>query len=497
MRKSCFLPVILIMILFAHGCASLVSYQFRSRSPRPLEEERFLSELDTAVSKAGVQNAAYFKVTGFPYLRADRFLVSLKDRLDNDDQKNQWMRWLQQLDIEARESEIRNLPASTAEKLAAGFGFAPDRKILQEKVISYSDKLLAHDRLQSDFFDVLEKVVQGSDEYSTLMRIFGLYPITAIPVAVVTDHVYSEITKWHQLAPEERQVRGTLTVYGPAGDVDFSMAEIQQILERSKQNPLGVPRPSSGDQKTLLVVFAPVIVQDMVADYDKIGAVAWGEKQLEVDSNNPTVYYYFSNAYFKGEPILQINYVFWFSARSGPLAPRIERGHFDGLTVRVSLSPEGSPFMVDIMNNCGCYHFFVPRKEKVKRILPSSFATDAFVPTWLPHNFSQERLTIRLNSGWHQVENITARKQPAELIAYNLIPYRQLEMLPRSGNANESMFTSSGIGKYSERIEPLIFFPMGIPDIGNMRQRGHHAVKFVGRAHFDDPRIFDRNFEFN
>ncbi len=497
MRKSCFLPVILIVILFVHGCASLVSYQFNSRSPRPLEDERFFSGLDAAVSKAGVQNAAYFKVTGFPYLRADRFLVSLKDRLDNNDQKDQWVRWLQQLDIEARESEIQNLPASTMEKLTAGFEFAADRNRLQENVISYSNKLLAHDRLQPNFFDVLEKVVQGSDEYSTVMRIFGLYPITSIPVAVVTDHVYSQIAKWHQLAPEERQVRGTLTAYGPAEDSDFSMAEIQQILERSKQNPLGVPRPWAGDQKTLIAVFAPVIVQDMVADYDKIGAVAWGQKQLEVDSKNSTVYYYFSHAYFKGEPVLQINYVFWFKARSGPLAPRIERGNFDGLTVRVSLSPAGAPFMVDIMNNCGCYHFFVPRKENIKRILPSPFATDAFVPTWLPHNFPRERLTIRLNSGWHQVENIAARKRPAEFIAYDLIPYRQLEMLPRSDNANESMFTSSGIGKYSERIEPLIFFPMGIPDIGNMRQRGHHAIKFVGRAHFDDPHIFDLNFEFN
>ena len=197
MRKSCFLAVILILILFAHGCTSLVSHQFITASSRPVEDERFFNGLDAAVSKAGVQNAAYFKVTGFPYLRADRFLVSLKDRLDSDDQKNQWVRWLQQLDIEAREAEIQNLPASTMVKLAAGFEFAADRNVLQKKVISYSNKLLVHDRLQPNFFDVLEKVVQSSDEYSTLMRIFGLYPITSIPVAVVTDHVYSEIAKWH------------------------------------------------------------------------------------------------------------------------------------------------------------------------------------------------------------------------------------------------------------------------------------------------------------
>ncbi len=37
---------------------------------------------------------------------------------------------------------------------------------------------------------------------------------------------------------------------------------------------------------------------------------------------------------------------------------------------------------------------------------------------------------------------------------------------------------------------------MGIPDVGSMRQRGHHAIKLVGRAYFDDPDLFDLNFEF-
>jgi hypothetical protein len=37
---------------------------------------------------------------------------------------------------------------------------------------------------------------------------------------------------------------------------------------------------------------------------------------------------------------------------------------------------------------------------------------------------------------------------------------------------------------------------MGVPQVGSMRQRGHHAIKFVGRAHFDDPHLFDEHFEF-
>jgi len=45
-------------------------------------------------------------------------------------------------------------------------------------------------------------------------------------------------------------------------------------------------------------------------------------------------------------------------------------------------------------------------------------------------------------------------------------------------------------------IEPYIFFSMGIPKIGYMRQRGHHAIKMVGREHFTNPYLFDRNFTF-
>ena len=59
------------------------------------------------------------------------------------------------------------------------------------------------------------------------------------------------------------------------------------------------------------------------------------------------------------------------------------------------------------------------------------------------------------------------------------------------------MFDSRGIAKDTGRIEFLLLFPMGIPDVGSMRQRGHHAIKLVGRSYFDDPELFDKNFEFH
>ena len=57
--------------------------------------------------------------------------------------------------------------------------------------------------------------------------------------------------------------------------------------------------------------------------------------------------------------------------------------------------------MVDVVNDCGCYHFFAPRQEQVEQVIARPFSFDAFVPQWLPTFFPGKRLTIRVNSGWH------------------------------------------------------------------------------------------------
>ena len=490
--------VLLIIVAIAVvACASRVSYRFESDSQRPPETVRFFAELDAAVYQSGVGHGADFRVEGFPYLRANRFLVSLKQRLENDAQRHQWVFLMQQLDLAARKAELRNLPEALVQRLATDFGIGPDRENLMAKVVVDSDKLLAHDQRQPNFFEVLDVAVQETSEYSTLMRVFGLYPLAAIPVAIVTLRVNEDFAERHQLSEDERPTLGTLTTYGPADWVEFSELEIRKIMARSRQNPLGIPLPSADDQNKILAMFAPLMIQDEVADYDKLGAVVWTIQQVSVDSARPLMYFYFSHAYLNNTPILQINYVIWYSERSGPNSPRIERGNLDGLTIRVSLDDQGSPFMVDVMNNCGCYHFYAPRKERVKRILPSPLAIDAFVPTWLPDEFPRQRLAIRVMSGWHQVGHLGSRSIPTDYRPYQFEPYDQLEMLPKANARHESIFNSRGIAKYTERVESDIFIPMGVPQVGRMRQRGHHAIKFVGRAHFDDPYLFNKHFELN
>ena len=56
------------------------------------------------------------------------------------------------------------------------------------------------------------------------------------------------------------------------------------------------------------------------------------------------------------------------------------------------------------------------------------------------------------------------------------------------------MFGPDGIVAGTERGERWLFWPMGVPNAGAMRSRGHHAIAFVGTRHFDDPYLIERYF---
>ena len=489
--------ILLLPIFFLTGCVATNLNRQVAKIQRPAQALKFFGLLDHAVAKTGVRDASAFVVRGFPYLRTNRFLAGLKGELTDDARKMQWVRWMQQLDLEARQKEIRNLPPAAVTDLTRHMGQPTGRQRLEQKAAYYSEMLLTHDRGRSNFYALLEESVTAPSEYSTVMRIMGLYPLTLIPVTIVTHRVQEKFRKQHLAPAVQIETLGELAAYEPSLDVGYSNPIVRLILNRSRQNALGVPHPSAEDRQTLLAMFAPVIYQDVAADYDEIGEVVWQNGNVGINPEKPTVYCYLSHARLKKEPILQLNYVFWYSSRDGPESPWFERGSLDGLTVRVSLDLDGVPFMVDIMNNCGCYHFFVPHAKKIGKMIPVPDGIDAFVPRRLPASYPQKRLKLRIISGWHQVAHMDDPGTAARSLPYRLADYEQLETLPNNDQSLESIFASEGIVKGSGRIEPLIFFPMGIVDVGSMRQRGHHATKLVGREHFDDPDLFNRNFEIN
>lgn len=496
MRRYWNLLLVLFLALLI-GCATLLPQRIPVLLERPKQCQEFLTRLDEKVREATVRDASTFPVPGFPYLRTNRFLTTLKNDLKNDQEREQWLRWMQQLDLRSRKKEIHNLPDQVVLSLLSEEGGQPDREKLFAHIESCSRELLNHDLTRSDFCDTLYPLVKVPDEYSLVRRAIGLYPLLSIPVIIATKDVRDEFQEWYDMKLDELPVEGKLTAFVPPQGVRLREQEIQILITHSKRNPLAVPWPHGDEAKRIVLSFAPIILQDVAAPYDQFGRVVWDGDRLRIDGERPTVYYYMSHALLKGKPILQINYVIWYSKRAGERTPSIERGDADGMTARISLDAHGNPFMVDIMNNCGCYHLFSPIKERLDRLVSKDFRLDAFVPQWLPESTPGKRLGIRVNSGWHQVERLLAAQVPSDSIRYDLVPYDVLEALPREGGPSESMFDEKGIAKGSERSkEEILFFPMGIPSVGSMRQRGHHPIALTGRVHFDEPRLFERYFVF-
>jgi hypothetical protein len=404
---------------------------------------------------------------------------------------------MRELGLRSREKEIGNLPDEVVLSLGGDRVGQPDREGLVARSQSCSSLLLNHDMTRSDFYETLYQCIEVPDEYSFPRRIIGLYPLFVIPVMIGTKGVRNEFTSWYEMKLDELPVEGNLVSCSPAHGLLLDEKEVRGLIQRSMVNSLGVPRLEAKEELRVVAHFAPIIIQDVGAPYDQFGRVLWDGARLTVDTEKPSVYYYLTHAALKGEAVLQINYVIWYFARAGKRAPWIERGHLDGLTVRISLDRRGRPFMVDVMNNCGCYHFFVPVRERVDRVNATFPGLAPFVPQWLPEIPAGRRLGIRVNSGWHQVERLLASDIPSDSIAYELMPYDVLEALPRESLRTESMFTSKGIGKGSDRNkEKVIFFSMGVPAVGSMRQRGRSPIALVGRAHFDDPQLFEKNFVF-
>jgi hypothetical protein len=493
--RFCFVILYSLLILLS-GCAPFLAKPAPLSFEKPEQCREFLNRLDEVIKQSGVRDASSVPICGFPYLRTNRFLAELKKNLKGEEQKAEWIRWMQQLDLLAREKEISNLPDKAISSSDFTDGKKPDRKWLYTQVNSCSSKLLRHDQARPDFYSTLYPLVHIPSEYSCLLRTVGLYPIVALPVALVTDSSREKIRKRFDADLKDLPVDGQLKAFEPGKGEVLSEPEVREVIEKSKRNPLGVPLPDSGELEKLVRSFAPVFVQDVAASYDCLGRIVWKGDRADIDPEKPTVYYYTSHAFLKGEPILQINYVIWYSERAGERSPSIELGHLDGLTARVSLDAQGKIFMVDVVNDCGCYHFFAPERERVERILSRPLRFDALVGQWLPVIPSGERLGIRINSGWHQVQRLISARDLSEGVPYALMPYDILEALPYEEGRTESIFNSKGIVKGSERVERFILFSIGIPSIGSMRQRGHHAIELIGKDHFDNPDLFDQNFVF-
>ena len=209
--------ILILVLLTSAGCAAMQIQSFVVDAQRPMDAARFLEALDETVRKSAAEDASSFRIHGFPYLRTNRFLASLKNKITTDEQRTLWVERLRRLDLEARQREIANLPESRVTGLTEQFGLPQNRDALIRKVLDISAQLLGHDQSQPGFYPALDTALNYlPQEYSLLRRAVGLYPLFALPVMAGTKSAQNEFTGWHTSPLEKLSLLGKLKTYGPS-----------------------------------------------------------------------------------------------------------------------------------------------------------------------------------------------------------------------------------------------------------------------------------------
>lgn len=455
-------------------------------------------ELERITVAQGRQDVQASRIEGFPYLRINRFWASFKGELAERPAMRFWLHQLAELDDESRLVEINNLSFSNKQldRLASS-----GKIELISRLRNCRDLFIESDLRQQPQLERILKNASVADNYNTAARILGLYPVSKLFVMAGVKKLHADMINAFQQMGSADEETPPLNYYAPRKLAEqFTQPEIAALLQRNANNLLAIPILTERQKAILFSQFAPVWAIEVAGDDDKPGAPYWTlDKQLAIDTNDATVYRYVSYARMADKTLLQLNYVIWFPSR--PLTGLLDilGGHLDGITWRVTLGEHGRPVMFDAMHNCGCYHMIFPGNGVKQRVASFSGEEPILVPTIAPEVSTAERIAVHIGHGTHYIKGLRAVADVDENPdgEYKLANYNTLRSLPLVSGDRKSMFGANGIVAGTSRKERWLLWPMGILDPGAMRQRGHHAIAFVGRRHFDAPRLFEKYFSYD
>jgi len=452
--------------------------------------------LEARVQAAGVRDGQYAPVAGFPYLRVDRLLASLAPRAAATQAAfNAYTERLLALELESRAHEIESLPR---EGLAAlpGVGKEHPRSDAFGRTQACARLLREFDLSQPD---ARAQVLAGAvvpDDYSTIARAAGLYPLTRLAFA-------GGVRKWEDearagFASPKRPAEAALVRYAPpTATPPLARAAAAALIGRAGLDPLGIPFLSEREFARFAAAYAPSFEIPITGEYDRFGALRWwrDEQAPEVNTALPTVYVQQAYTRYADRILLQLVYTLWFPERPADHEGDLLAGRLDGLVWRVTLAPDGEPLLYDSIHPCGCYHQFFPTPRARPRPPPDALEEWAFAPLALPRVAEGERPLLALAPRSHFLQGVALVQGADSVVRYAVRDYDELRSLPRFDGARRSTFRPDGLIDGTERAERFLFWPMGIRSAGQMRQWGRQATAFVGRRHFDDPDLLERRFE--
>jgi hypothetical protein len=463
---------ILLAPLLAAACATLES------TPQARECTEWFRELDAQVDAARVRDAQEARIPGYPYLRVNRLLASFREHAGRDERALQALvERMQALDLAARGHEIANLGAAVALERARECG----------------SRLRAADLADARRRARLLEHATVPDDYSTALRVLGLYALTRWPFIAGVREYQEGVRAAFRAAPGT----GTVLRYGPPEAPPVPRPALAAVMARAGANPLGMPEPQGAALEALFAAHAPVFEIETADAYDRPGALNWraGDGVPSVDAAEPVVYRHLAWTRYRERVLLQLVYTIWFSERPPASPGDILAGRLDGVTWRVTLAPDGAPLVYDSMHPCGCFHMFLPTPRALAVAAPHAGMEWMFAPQSLRAVADGERPVVRVASRTHYVERVTLARHAGAAQRYAFRAYDELRSLPRPGGGSASIFgPRDGLIAGTERPERFLFWPMGIASAGAMRQWGHHATAFVGRRHFDDADLLEKRF---
>lgn len=454
-------------------------------------------EVDAAIDREGVRDHGSSPVPGFPYLRTTRLLASLRDGLTEPGHWPAWIGHMADLDAQARTLELRNLSAPIA-------GY-PKGTLLHE-LSGCREQLLAADLTQPERRARFRNAVHVQDDYVAWWQVLGLYPLTAPIMSAGISAWHNETRNTFSTKQASLPVAGRLVRWMPSSTtsaatsaatsshVPLNARQTTEILRRSL-DPLGIPLPTGTDLDRLFDTYAPLWEVDVVDENDHIGMLQWKNGPV-VDITRPTLYRKISHTRLGDQVLLQLNYIVWFPARPGN---DIYAGQLDGINWRVTLGPDGEPWLYDAIHNCGCYHEFFPsHRLRLRGNLPTFYFEPPMLPQPAPPARERQPLVLRIAHHTHFIQRLYHDESPAGLLpaAQPLAweDYDVLRSLP-TDEGYRSLFGAYGLIAGTERTERFLLWPMGIRSPGAMRQWGRHPTAFVGRRHFDDAFLIESLFE--
>ena len=475
------------------GCASLEGRQQNIQATGSGDDSScraWLRSVDGEVADAGVADDSGFRVPGFPYLRVSRFLASFRqDALGDPAIFEDWANAARRLDREAREVEMRNLPSSQLGALGATSPADP-----AARTEACATELM---RAELAAPPARARALANSavpDDYENWNRVLGLYPVLRIPFSAGVEGWHKEAIAAFNDYASGRQPDAPTLRYLPAAGEPMSQGEVARLLAAHSVGTLSLLELSPVQLTRLFDTFAPVLEIETESGDDRIGTVQLDSaSRARVDTSAAVVYRRLAYTRMNGEILPQLVYTAWFPARPRSAVLDVLAGRLDGLVFRVTLGRNGLPLVYDSIHPCGCYHMFFPTAPLHARPAPDPSDEWAFVPATLPQARARERVVLHVQSKTHYLTGVSIARTVATDV-YRLEDEDLLRSLPAPAGGRRSIYSPDGLVAGSERLERFLFWPMGVPSAGTMRQWGHHATAFLGIRHFDDAFLMQERF---